>query len=153
VPKLVSRGGRYDGTNEALAPLVGVLNADATMTDLVELVLEEEGYRSVALVRDKMKGGDIDAFFGQHDARVVVYDLGMPYEKNWRLFSRILAAPFAAGRRFILTTTNVGALHDLAGSLPMLQIIEKPFDLHPFIDAVRRAFCGLEPPSGSKPAF
>jgi DNA-binding NtrC family response regulator len=52
--------------------------------------------------------------------------------------------PAAAGRRWVLTTTNKGALDELVGSTPALEIIGKPFDLDQMLETVKRAFAELE---------
>jgi DNA-binding NtrC family response regulator len=130
------------------APLVGVFNSSVELSDLLELALQDDGYRTVALFTHQVKRGqvDLEAFFQQHDPKVVVYDIAIPYEENWRLFNGIRSSPGAAGRRFILTTTNKGALDELVGSTPALEIMGKPFDLGVLLDSVRRAFAELETP-------
>ena len=122
-------------------PLVGVFNTSVELAELLEAALTDEGYRTTALFTHEVKRGqvDLEAFFKEHDARVVIYDIAIPYEENWRLFHQILRTPAAEGRRFILTTTNKAALDELVGETSALEIVGKPFDLNLLLDAVRRA--------------
>ena len=127
---------------ESSAPLVGVFNSSVELSELLQFALQTEGYRTVPLFTHEVKRGEIDLaeFFARHDAKVVVYDIAIPYEENWALFNEILRSPAAAGRRFVLTTTNKAVLDELVGGTPTLEIVGKPFDLEQLIDAVRRAF-------------
>jgi DNA-binding NtrC family response regulator len=131
--------------------LVGVFNSSVELAELLEYALEEEGYRTVSLFTHEIKRGDVNLneFFEEHDPRVVVYDIAIPYEENWRLFNDILEMPAAAGRRWVLTTTNKAVLDELVGITPALEIIGKPFDLDQMLAAVRRALAELE---GREPA-
>ena len=123
------------------SPLVAVINTSEQLIALLRLALESEGYRTVTAFTHELKSRDIDlaAFLQEHDARVIVYDIAVPYEENWDFFQELLRMPSVASRQFVLTTTNKRALDELVGPTRTLEIIGKPFDLAQFLDAVRGA--------------
>src|SRR4051812_48967941 len=57
-------GGEEGSVKGDAAPLVGVFNSSAELSDLLELALQEDGYRTVALFTYEVKRGqvDLDAF-------------------------------------------------------------------------------------------
>jgi hypothetical protein len=71
---------------------------------------------------------------------VIVYDIAIPYEENWRLFLHIRDSPACAGVRFVVTTTNVHQVRKVAGRDQLLhEIVGKPYDLDEVTQAVKEA--------------
>jgi CheY-like chemotaxis protein len=71
---------------------------------------------------------------------VIVYDIALPYDANWRLCQHIRSAPACQGVPFVLTTTNVAQVRAVSGAEePILEIIGKPYDLGMLVDAVAAA--------------
>src|SRR4051812_47440629 len=58
---------------------------------------------------------DLKAFMRDHDPRVVVWDVSVPYYMNWTFLQNVRDTHLLDGRGLILTTTNVRRLNDIAG--------------------------------------
>jgi CheY-like chemotaxis protein len=82
---------------------------------------------------------DLEAFMRQHQPRVIVYDIAIPYEQNWRLYQHMRSAPACQGVSFVLTTTNIRHVRQLAGTEEIHEIVGKPYDLDEILGAVRQA--------------
>lgn len=120
---------------------VAVFNSSEEVINLLKLVLEEEGFSVVCGHVPELKRGepDIAAFFAEHDPRVIVYDVSLPYQANWQFFQWVQRMGEEQGRRFVVTTTNKRALDEFAGRTPAFELVGKPFDIDQIIGAVRRA--------------
>ena len=124
------------------AAVVGVFNTSEDIVDLLRVVLEQAGYVAVTALTHRLRDGqtDLEALMRQHRPQIIVYDIGPPYEQNWRLFQHIRASPACRGVRFVLTTTNLAQVRTVAGPEQCLyEIVGKPFDLEEVVGAVRRA--------------
>ena len=124
------------------APVVGVFNTSEDTTDLLRVVLEQAGYVVVTAFTNALRDGkiDLEALMRQHRPRVIVYDIAIPYEQNWRLFEHIRDSPACQGVRFVLTTTNVAQVQKVAGPDQRLhEIVGKPYDLDEIVRAVKEA--------------
>ena len=82
---------------------------------------------------------ELEAFMRQHQPRVIVYDIAVPYEQNWRVFEHIRSAPACEGVSFVLTTTNLGHVQRLAGDEELHEIVGKPYDLDQIVNAISAA--------------
>jgi CheY-like chemotaxis protein len=125
--------------------VVAVFNTSEDTTDILRLVLEGAGFVVVTAFTNLLRDGkvDLESFMRQHQPRVIVYDIAIPYEHNWRLYEHMRAAPACSGVAFVLTTTNIKHLRELAGNVEVLEIVGKPYDLNQIVDAVKRV--GGEP--------
>lgn len=123
------------------APHVAVINTSVDVVALLVDVLTEEGFRATgAFVVDFRDGrDDLDAHLDRHDPAVVVWDIAVPYEENWRYFLEMRARPSLRERGLVLTTTNKRVLDAIVGPTEALEIVGKPFDLDAIVAAVRRA--------------
>jgi CheY-like chemotaxis protein len=126
----------------ALHPqVVAIFNTSEDTTDLLRIVFENEGFVAVTAYTNLLRDGrvDLEAFMRQHQPRVIVYDIAIPYEQNWRLCEHMRSAPACAGVSFVLTTTNLKHVATLAGNTEVHEIVGKPYDLAQIVDAVKRA--------------
>lgn len=122
-------------------PTVAVVDSSQEITDVLRAVFQIEGFKVVNTFTLDIKQGrvDFDQFIREHQPDAVLWDIAIPYEANWALFEAIAASPSGQRCRFVLTSTNVRALQDLVGEVPVHELIGKPFDLDEIVSAVRRA--------------
>lgn len=121
--------------------VVAVFNTSEDTTDILRMVLENAGFVVVTAFTNLLRDGkiDLEAFMRQHQPRVIVYDIAIPYEQNWRLYEHMRSAPACEGAAFVLTTTNVRHVKQLAGDIELHEIVGKPYDLDEIVRAVRQA--------------
>ena len=123
-------------------PTVALLNSNEDTLEMLRACFQDHGFSSVVIghVND-IKAGRTDflEFMRVHDPRVLVWDIAIPYDENWRFVHTLMQNAAAAGRRFVLTTTNKRALDALVGPNSALEIVGKPYDLEQIVAAVRRA--------------
>ena len=67
---------------------------------------------------------------------VIVFDVAVPYEANWRLAMELQADPRA--RMPLLTTTNAQAVRRLIGR-DLIELVGKPYDLDTLYDVILRS--------------
>lgn len=60
---------------------------------------------------------------------VVLFDLAVPYDLNWRCFQRLVDARIFGSVPIVLTTANRRALDQLVGPTDAFEIIGTPHDL------------------------
>jgi len=121
--------------------VVAVFNTSEDTTDILRIVFENAGFIVVTAFTNLLRDGkvDLEHFMRQHQPKVIVYDIAVPYEQNWRLFEHIRGAPACTGVSFVVTTTNVRHVRQLAGDLELHEIVGKPYDLDAIVGAVRQA--------------
>jgi len=127
--------------SDAPLPTVSVINGLQDTIDMLRFVLEDAGFRVVDTQARDVRRGEVDLaeFVQRHDAAVVLYDIAIPYDENWRALQERRAAPALATTPFVVTTTNQRALEGVVGPTDAVEIIGKPYDLHRIVEAVRRA--------------
>lgn len=122
-------------------PKVAVVNGLQDTMDLLEMVLGEAGYDTIAVqARDVRKGiVDLPALARTHGLRAIVYDIAIPYAENWDFLTSLRTAAGADLPPIVVTTTNHRALEAFAGETRAIEIMGKPYDLQALVDAVHRA--------------
>lgn len=131
-----------------MPPLVAVLNTSIETIEMLETVIEEEGFRTASgyIVDFKRNSASLDAFFRQHQPQVVIYDIAPPYDENWDFFQQhVLNKEYLPAHHYVLTTTNKRALERLVGPTQTIEFVGKPFDLSQISNAVHRALANNSP--------
>lgn len=131
------------------APVVAVLNSSEDTTDLLRFVLEAAGFVVVTAFTNYLRDGRVDivTFVREHAPRVIVYDIAVPYEPNWRLFEHFRDSPACRDVGFVLTTTNVEQVRKIAGpGAELIEIMGKPYDLDQVVQGVREKLAGRGEP-------
>jgi len=123
-------------------PTIAVINSNEDTTEMVRACLQDQGFTSVVIAHvTEIKRGQTDflKFLETHDPRIFVWDIGIPYEENWRFVQLMMSSDRVHGRKFVLTTTNKRALDAMVGKTDTIEIIGKPYDLDQIVKAVKRA--------------
>jgi DNA-binding response OmpR family regulator len=109
---------------------------------MLRLSLENAGYVVVTAFTNALRDGklDLDAFMREHRPAVVVYDIALPYDANWRLFEHIRTRSSAQNVQFVITSTNAAHVRQVAGAdQDILEIVGKPYDLQQIVTSVSEA--------------
>ncbi len=82
---------------------------------------------------------DLPDFIRQHDPRVIVYDLVMPYDTNWNFLSHLRDTDLMQGHHFVVTAPNSAALRVKVGTNERIYEIVDEGDIDAVVQAVREA--------------
>jgi DNA-binding NarL/FixJ family response regulator len=128
--------------------VIAVLNATPDALAILRMALQHEGFTVVGALIPEIRAGaiDLDAFIRQHDPRVIVYDVALPDEAEWRMLQRYKAMPSLARCRWILTSTNKGHVERLAADdAQIFAVVGTPYELQKIVQAVRDALRASPP--------
>ena len=120
--------------------VVAVVNSSEDTVEMLRECLVHHGFTSVvtAHIHDfKTGAADFPTFLTQHDPSVLIYDISIPYEKNWTFLRLLLDSESMRGRKVVLTTTNKQRLEELVGVTEAFEIVGKPYDLDQIVAAVK----------------
>lgn len=121
-------------------PVVAIFNTSPDTIEMLRIVLEPVGYVVIGAYTYEIRDGDVDieGMIEQHRPRLIIYDVAPPYERNWRLFEHISRMPALKGINFLITTTNLNQVRELAGpDREIYEIVGKPYDLGLVVQAVK----------------
>ena len=127
---------------------VAVCNSSDDTIEVLCAVLTLRGYRCVSAHVTDIKRGTIDfaAFLTCEDPRVIVWDIALPYDRNWEFFQSLRSSGTFDGRGIVLTTTHKANLEKVIGhESGAIEVLLKPYDVSVICDAVQQA-------AGSAPA-
>src|SRR5215211_2277082 len=88
---------------------VAVINTSEDTVEMLRYALQHSGFNSVVTghIHDFKTGAeDFPHYLETHDPRVLVYDISIPYDKNWTFLRLLLDTDHMRGRKVVLTTTN-----------------------------------------------
>ena len=121
---------------------VALFNSNLDALVLLGKLLESAGFTVVsALIPDVRSGRcDVNGMFEQHDPSVIVYDIGPPYEENWKMFEELRASTSMRHRRCVITAVNAARVEQLAASDDRIyEVVDKASDLGEIVKAVKEA--------------
>ena len=127
-------------SNPKYEQVVAVVNSSEDTVEMLRECLVHHGFTSVvtAHIHDfKTGAADFPQYLSHHDPAVIVYDVSIPYEKNWAFLRLLLDSESMRGRKVVLTTTNKQRLEELVGPTDAFEIVGKPYDLDKIVGAVK----------------
>lgn len=122
--------------------VIAVINSNEDTVEMLRNCLMSNGFSAIVTghIRDFKSGEeDFPRFLEQHDPAVIIYDVSLPYDKNWRFLRLLLDSESMRGRKMVLTTTNKQRLDELVGPTDTFEIVGKPYDLEKIVSAVKTA--------------
>ena len=122
-------------------PVVSVINTNDDLVSALQHALEAAGFNIVTGHVQGIQDGTLDfaAFLEEHDPAVVIYDIALPYDSNWKFLGMIRQLP-QAQRAFVVTTVNKRALDARVGPTDTIEIQGgHADDIEPTMEAVRKA--------------
>jgi len=121
-------------------PVVAIINTNPDLVELLKVRIEAAGLVALVIhIADIRAGLDLGAVLDQHQPQVIVYDVVMPYDRNWR-FLQHLRETTLRNYRFVLTTPNAAALERLVGRDERIyEVLDDNAHIDAIVQAVREA--------------
>ncbi len=122
--------------------VIAVVNSSEDTVEMLRQCLIDFGFTSVVTGHiHEFKTGEenFPNFVRRHDPAVMIYDISIPYDKNWTFLRLLLDSESMRGRKVVLTTTNKKRLEELVGVTDAVEIVGTPYDLEKIVEAVKVA--------------
>ncbi len=122
--------------------VVAVINSSEDTVEMLRQCLMTHGFSAIvtAHIQDFKSGSeDFPKYLAQHDPAVIIYDVSIPYDRNWTFLRLLLDSESMRGRKVVVTTTNKKRLDELVGPTDAFEIVGKPYDLEQIVSAVKVA--------------
>jgi CheY-like chemotaxis protein len=122
--------------------VIAVVNSSEDTVEMLRNCLMSNGFSAIVTghIHDFKSGEeDFPRFLKEHDPSVIIYDVSIPYDKNWTFLRLLLDSESMRGRKLVLTTTNKKRLDELVGPTDAFEIVGKPYDLEKIVSAVKTA--------------
>jgi CheY-like chemotaxis protein len=123
-------------------PSIAVFNSSADTIEVLKLALEDSGYSVATGHVSDLKKGHVDVldFVSEHQPDVIIYDVALPYEENWRFLRLLQTSEVLKNRKWVITTTHKQRLEELVGECgEVFEIVGKPYDVQQIMNAVKLA--------------
>jgi DNA-binding NarL/FixJ family response regulator len=123
------------------AHVAAVFNSNPDLVALLRFALERAGFVVIVGHVHDVRSGRLDLrdFVRQHDPRVIVYDLVMPYDSNWNFLAHLRDSETMQGRHFVVTAPNSAAIRATIGTNERIYEIVNEGDIDAVVQAVREA--------------
>jgi hypothetical protein len=124
-------------------PTIAILNTSIDFLNILQLMLNAEGFVTVTILISDIKSGDVDLveFIQQYDPKVILYDIAFPYQENWMQYQHARKLEVMQDRQFVLTTPNIDGLESKLGtSVKAFEVVDRDIDLRKVIEAVKEAW-------------
>ena len=123
-------------------PSIAVFNSSSDTLEVLKLALEQDGYAVVTGHVSELKKGQVDVldFVEEHQPDVIIYDVALPYEENWRFLRLLQSFDALKPLKWVITTTHKPHLQELVGECgEVYEIVGKPYDVQQIMNAVKSA--------------
>ena len=130
-----------DSEQAGFNQVIAVINSNEDTVEMLRTCLNTHGFTSVvtAHVREIRDGAtDFLEFVRTHQPHLFVYDISIPYDRNWRFLDFLRSSDVMKGRAVVVTTTNKAALDKMVGPNEAMEIVGKPYDIEQIVGAVKR---------------
>jgi CheY-like chemotaxis protein len=121
---------------------VAIINTSDDLVEMLKVALENAGFVVVVSHVSEIRSMqfDVKAFLELHDPRVILYDVGVPLDRNWRFLEHLRSSPGFGGRHFVLTSVNVRALHEIVKTDERVyEVVGRNSEIAEIVRAVKEA--------------
>lgn len=128
-----------------ILPVVGVINHDNEMANLMVLAVTEAGFCSAVLLWDEMESDPMayERFLLANDPKILVVHTPMPYQTCWPFIEKFLKQDISKDREIVHVTDNVMLFNKTTGQIGC-ELINIPCDFDNMILAIQRAHLRIQ---------